>query len=157
MGIGYGDNSGDSYSVIGQMDQASIGEVMMIGEVTGLYTPLHTTSDFPESWHVKLSICAARAARRGGMRTMDRKGSWCSQALTSLAPRRRGRAWTPVAPTTSTPLAAEVAKGVVGMAVRFTVSGLANSFATVAGANLGARVTRLAATESTTDTKIEAR
>ncbi len=94
------------YRDIGQGDHGSIREVTMIGEVIGSFTPLHLTSDVPEKWCPKLSVCAVSAAKRGEETATRRSMPRCSLALTSFAPRRRGRACTPVAPAARVPRAA---------------------------------------------------
>ncbi len=151
MSIGGGGNSGGILSDIGQPNQVEIGEVTTVGAMTGLYTPLHTTSDFPEARHIKLSVCADCAARRGEEGSAERNESRCNQALTSLVPRRRGRAWTPVAPATWASQVAKRQDGGIGVLIGINIIGLANPYITVVAANLKTRVTELATTEPIMD------
>ncbi len=92
MGIGYGGILGETFSDIGQLNQETIGEGTMDVGVTVSYTPIHITRGFPESRLIELGLCANSAAMRRTKATAEWNESRCSQALTSLAPRRRGRA-----------------------------------------------------------------
>ncbi len=71
---------------------------MSIGEVTGVYTPLHIVPALPATWYPELSVCAPSATRQGERATEKGSTPRCSLALTPSTPRRRGRAWIPVAP-----------------------------------------------------------
>ncbi len=79
-------------------DHGGIWDAMSIGEVTGVYTPLHIVPALPATWYPELSVCAPSATRQGERATEKGSTPRCSLALTPSTPRRRGRAWIPVAP-----------------------------------------------------------